>query len=563
MLENIHVKDLALIQESEIDFGPSFNIITGETGAGKSVIIGSVGLALGDRASETMIRSGAEYALIELLFRVGEKEKDQIAAMDLPAGDEDTVLIQRRIYPGRTVCKVNGETVTARQLKQLSGILIDIYGQREHQSLLEEGSQQKVLDSYAGEKLRAVTEQIREVYSEYSRIIKQLAEENTDAAMRKKQAELARFEVREIEEARLREGEDEKLEADYRRMSNSQRISEAFSRAYECCNTDDSGAGAGAEVSEAIRELKSVSSLDSGAADLEKQLADIDSLLSDFCRQITSQIENMTYEPEEFAVTEERLNLINHLKDKYGSTIPEINSYMQKQSEVIEKYENYDTYCSKMKAEKERLQKELTGLCSRASEIRMAAAKELSGKMEAAMADLNFLSASFEIRVTPETEKAGPDGYDKIEYFISTNPGEGLRPLNETASGGELSRIMLALKTVIAERDDIGTLIFDEIDAGISGKTAWMAASKMAGLAKDHQIICITHLPQIAAMEDTHFLIEKSVKDGHTVTEIRELAEQESTAELARMLGGDKITESALQNARDMQAEAEMVKKGR
>jgi DNA repair protein RecN (Recombination protein N) len=563
MLENIHVKDLALIQESEISFGPSFNIITGETGAGKSVIIGSVGLALGDRASETMIRSGAEYALIELLFRVGEKEKDQIAAMDFPAGDEDTVLIQRRIYPGRTVCKVNGETVTARQLKQLSGILIDIYGQREHQSLLEEGSQQKVLDSYAGEKLSAVTEQIRVVYSEYSRMIKQLAEENTDAVMRRKQAELARFEVREIEEAQLREGEDEKLEADYRRMSNSQRISEALNRAYECCNTDDSGAGAGAEVSEAIRELKSVSSLDSGAADLEKQLADIDSLLSDFCRQISSQIEDMTYEPEEFADTEERLNLINHLKDKYGSTIPEINSYMQKQSEAIEKYENYDAYCSKMKAEKERLQKELMELCGRASEIRRAAAKELSGKMEAAMADLNFLSASFEIRVTPETEKAGPDGYDEIEYFISTNPGEGLRPLNETASGGELSRIMLALKTVIAERDDIGTLIFDEIDAGISGKTAWMAACKMTGLAKDHQIICITHLPQIAAMEDTHFLIEKSVKDGRTVTEIRKLAEKESTAELARMLGGDKITGSALQNARDMQSEAEKVKKGR
>ncbi len=559
MLENLHVKDLALIQESDIDFGPSFNIMTGETGAGKSVIIGSIGLALGDRANESVIRDGAEYALIELTFRIGENEKKKIAKLDLPSEDEDMVLIQRRIYPGRTVCKVNGETVTSRQLKQLSQILIDIYGQREHQTLLETGSQKKVLDGYAGEKLHVITEQISGTYHDYMEILKQLSDDGNDADTRKKQAELARFEVQEIEQAELRDGEDGTLEADYRRMSNAQRISEALGKAYECCNTGNEE-GAGTAVSEAIRELKSVSSLDESIPDIEKQLSDVDSLLCDLCRQISSHIEKLTYEPDEFAFTEERLNLINRLKDKYGRTIPDVIVYMEKQSELIKKIDNYDQYRAKLEAEKKASEGKLMKLCRQASEIRSAAAKELSDKMEKAMADLNFLSSFFEIRVVPDESKAAADGYDTVEYLISTNPGERLKPLTDTASGGELSRIMLALKTVLAEKDDIGTLIFDEIDSGISGKTAWMAAGKMAGLAAGHQIICITHLPQIAAMEDTHFLIEKSVRNGHTVTEIRKLAEKESTAELARMLGGDSVTDSALQNAREMRAQAEKVK---
>ena len=561
MLESLHVKNLALIKESEIEFGPSFNILTGETGAGKSVVIGSIGLALGDRAGDKVIRDGAEYALIELTFHIGEKEKRKIKEMELPEGDDDSVVIQRRIYPGRTVCRVNGENATSRQLKALSQILIDIYGQREHQTLLDTRSQKKVLDDYAGNDLSEITDKIGVVYAEYSDILSRLSEDSTDSDTRKRQADLARFEVNEIENADLREGEDERLESDYRRMSNAQRISEAYGKAFGLCSTDNEES-AGSAVSAAIREMKTVATLDDDSEDLEKQLSDIDGLISDFCRQIQGEMESLSFEPEEFAQTEERLDLVNHLKDKYGKTIKEIYEYRDRQAELIEKYDDYDNYRAGLISRKEKMETELRSLCSMASKVRSKYAEDLSDKMEKAMADLNFLASTFRIEVTPSEEKIGSDGYDSVEYLISTNPGEKPKALTDTASGGELSRIMLALKTVTAGKDDIGTLIFDEIDTGISGRTAWMAAEKMAELSKRHQIICITHLPQIAAMEDTHFLIEKNVKDGHTFTDINELDEKESTAEIARMFGGDVVTESALTNACEMIDQAKKFKAG-
>ena len=562
MLENLHVKNLALIRESEIDFGPAFNIMTGETGAGKSVVIGSIALALGDRAGEKVIRDGAEYALIELTFHVDENEKKKIKEMDLPEGDDGRVIIQRRIYKGRTVCRVNGENVTSHQLKGLSSILIDIYGQREHQTLLDTKSQKKVLDDYAGEELSSVTEKIRTIYKEYSDITEELSKDDQDADTRKRQADLARFEVDEIEQADLSEGEDEKLESDFRRMSNAQRISEAYGKAFGLCSTDNDES-AGSAISAAIREMKNAASIDDESADLEKQLSDIDGLISDFCRQVQEQMESLSFEPEEFAQIEERLNLVNHLKDKYGKSISDILGYRDRQSDLIERYDDYDNYRAGLEAKSAKLKSELVKLCREATKVRKRYADDLSLKMEKAMADLNFLASSFRIDVVPQEDKICSDGWDSVSYLISTNPGEKLRSLTDTASGGELSRIMLALKTVTAGRDDIGTLIFDEIDTGISGRTAWMAAGKMADLSKRHQIICITHLPQIAAMEDTHFLIEKNVTDGHTVTEIKKLGAKEITAEIARMLGGDKVTESAIKNAGEMISQAKDHKAGK
>ncbi|MCH5253792.1 MAG: DNA repair protein RecN [Lachnospiraceae bacterium] len=551
MLVSLHVKNLALIDETEVYFGSRLNILTGETGAGKSIIIGSVNLALGAKAEKDMIRNGAEYALVELVFQVEKEEQlRKIRDMELPIEDDGTVILQRRIMPGKSVCKVNGENVSVKQVKLLSEILIDLHGQHEHQSLLQPAKQLEILDDYAKDELCKPKEKLKECYRQYQEIIKQLTANDMDEETRKKESSLAEFEVQEIAEAALAAGEDITLEKTYQKLVHGQKIQEAMTIAHQMSGYENGGAGEA--IGRALREVRSVASYDEQLQEFEKQLLDIDSLLNDYNRAAADYLSDLEFDGELFARTEKRLDLINHLKSKYGNSIEEILAYQENQQEKLERYRNYDAYKQKLIQQENTLKTQLLERCAEVSKIRGKAAQALAQSMKKALIDLNFMDVAFEIRVSSMEDKITADGYDQIAFMISTNPGEELRQLSQIASGGELSRIMLALKTVLADKDEIETLIFDEIDTGISGKTAWKVSEKMGILGKEHQLICITHLPQIAAMADTHFLIEKSVVEERTVTSIRELDDHKSVEELARMLGGASITDNVLNNAREM-----------
>jgi DNA repair protein RecN (Recombination protein N) len=553
MLYSLHVKNLALIKEQEIDFTKGLNILTGETGAGKSVVIGSVNLALGGKADAGLIRTGEEYALVELVFGLeNEAQKKFLLDMDIPVEDDGTVVIQRKIMQGRSISKVGGESVTTRQLRDISNILINIHGQNDHQELLHKKKHLEILDGYCQDSLKKPMEELAEEYSTMKSLCKKLDETDLDEKDRLREQELLEFEIDEITEANPVVGEDEKLESAYHKMVNSRRISEAVYSVAAQTGSGESEESASDIIGRAVRELTSVVNYDKELEGLLEQLSDIENLLADFGHSLSTYMKDLEFDDEEFRTTEDRLNVINHLKEKYGGSIESVLEYLDEKQSRLETLKDLDAHRNRLKKELEESRGKVLELCKKISGIRKKGAAELQKKLKEALVDLNFLDVEFEIAVNSDEENISSNGYDDVEFMISTNPGEELRPLEKIASGGELSRIMLALKTVVADKDDISTLIFDEIDAGISGKTAWKVSQKLGELGKDHQIICITHLPQIAAMADAHFMIEKGLSDGRTVTRIFSLDEDESLRELARLLGGETITEATLQNALEM-----------
>ena len=377
--------------------------------------------------------------------------------------------------------------------------------------------------------------------------------------MRKREADLLSFEVNEIEAASLQKGEDEELEKQYQKLVHARRIQEAVTGAYAMTGYEEEES-AGNVLGRAMRDLKSVQNLDEELDVLGGQLTEIDSLLNDFNRALSEYSDSLNFEEEEFAAVEERLNFINHLKSKYGNTVADILASYEQKQEKLEQLGNYEFYLEQLKKQIEDKKQHILEICKTLSRLRKEAAEPLSRKLKAAMIDLNFIDVQFDIEVTSDQDHFHADGYDKIEFLISVNPGEAMRPIWQVASGGELSRIMLAFKTVFADKEDTATLIFDEIDTGISGKTAWKVSEKMGQLSRDKQIICITHLPQIAAMADTHFLIEKSVKENRTVTDLTKLSEEGSLRELARLLGSEEVSEAAISNAKEMKITAQKAK---
>lgn len=550
MLISLHVKNLALISETEVNFGEGLNILSGETGAGKSIIIGSINLALGARADRDMIRTGADYALVELVFQVMDDEMlQEIKELEIPVEEEGLIIIQRKIQQNRNLFKICGETATAKQVKALSELLMDIHGQHEHQSLLYKKNHMEILDSFAWEELATIKDKLREKYHKYTQLKKELAEFSADDEVKAHELSLAEFEFNEIEEAGLTEGEDDELESSYRRMANNRQIVEAAARAYQL--TGNSGTPAADAVGHAVRELRSVEGYDDRARELANELENIDALLNDFNRSIAEYLSDMEFDGELFAQIQERLNLLNHLKLKYGDNISAVLKYQSDLAEKIEKLKNADVYKEQLEGKLEIVEEELKVLCQKASKVRSKEASKLAKDMVAALTDLNFLDVKFEIQVRRKEEMTA-NGFDDVEFMISTNPGEPLKSLGNVASGGELSRIMLAIKTVLASRDRIPTMIFDEIDTGISGKTAWKVSEKLGALSRSHQIICITHLPQIAAMADSHYKITKQAVNNKTVTDIAQLTEAETVDELARMLGSDEITDTVRENAKEL-----------
>ncbi len=519
MLISLSVKNLALIDAEEVEFGDGLNILSGETGAGKSILIGSVNLALGERADKEMIRTGADYALIELLFQEDSPQvKKRMEELDLP-WEDGSVMISRKIQPSRSVFRINGEVVTSKQVKLLAEQLLDIHGQHEHQSLLKKKKHQEILDEYAGEKLSSLLPSLREGWQKLSGIKKELEEAGMDEAERMRELSLAEFEVQEIEEAHIVPGEDEELEKSYRKMTHGRRIVESISAACRLTG-GEGGEGAADLVGRALREMTNVSDLDEELSGITAQLDEIDQLLHDFNRDLADYQERMDFEEADLVKTEERLNVLNHVKIKYGKTLEDVLAYQEKREMERQKLSDFDAYQEELKKQLQKAKEEMDKLCKKASKVRAQAAKALEKKLKQALIDLNFAHVDFQVKVLSGDAWQGAGGWDDVEFLISTNQGEEVRPLSMVASGGELSRIMLGLKTVLADKDGVGTLIFDEIDAGISGRTAWKVSEKLGVLSKRRQVICITHLPQIAAMADHHFYIEKKVTGGVTKTSI-------------------------------------------
>ena len=562
MLRSLHVKNLALIRETEVEFGEGLNILTGETGAGKSLLIGSVNLALGGKFEKDMLRRGEESGLVELIFDCEEERlAEKLKSMDLEPSEDGTVILSRKLSSGKSICRINGETVTAKQVKELSELLIDIHGQHEHQSLLNKKKHMEILDAYAGAEFAECAENVAALYHECAALEKKIAEETLDDASRGREQSLAEFEQREIADAGLQPGEDEELEQAYRKMTNSRKIAESLAESYRQSGGDAED-GAGNSLSRALRALRSVTMYDPALEQMEEQLAEVESLLSDYNHDVSEYMSDLEFDEEDFRSTEDRLNTINHLKGKYGNTIEEILRYKEEKEAYLEKLEDYDAYMQKLNAEWEEKQALLKKACEELSEIRRKNAAVLTQKLKDALIGLNFLTVEFDIAVRPG-QAITTKGYDDVEFLISTNPGESLKPLNQVASGGELSRVMLAIKTVLAGKDAIDTLIFDEIDTGISGRTAQKVSEKMAVIGQHRQVLCITHLPQIAAMADTHFEIEKHVEGTETITQIHPLEGEESVRELARLLGGAQITPAVLGNAREMKELAQQQKNTR
>lgn len=559
MLESLHVKNLALIDELEVTFSEGMNILTGETGTGKSIIIGSINLALGAKADKSYIRTGADYALVELIFSLNEQQCAKVQEMELPLEEDQVLVLQRKIMAGRSVCRANGESISAGQLKNLAGCLLDMYGQHEHQSLLKPSAYKKMLDDYIGEELGTLKAQLKNKLTDYRKCEEELHNQNADEAVRMREAKLLEFEINEIGEAALNPAEDEQIEKKYRKLVNARKMKEAVYTVHGLTGYDEEGS-AGLAVGHALRELKPLSEYDTELEPLIAQLTDIDDLLNDFNRSMAQYRDSLEFDEEEFMHLEERLNVLNHLKDKYGDTITDILKAQEEKQKILDKLNNYEAYMEQLRGRISKQKKEILILCGQISELRKQAAKPLTEKIKEAMIDLNFLDVEFLISITSNEEEFSADGYDKVEFLISTNPGEALNPMWQIASGGELSRIMLAFKTVFADKDETDTLVFDEIDTGISGKTAWKVSEKLGRLSRNHQIICITHLAQIAAMADTHFMIEKNVINERTVTNIRQISGEESLNELARLLGSGELTEAVLSNAKEMQEAAGKVK---
>lgn len=550
MLQNLYVKNLALIDETEVEFGPGLNILTGETGAGKSLLLGSVNLALGGKYSADMLRSGAKSGLVELTFTVDdERIRRRLEQLDL-FPEDGCLTLSRRLMEGRSVSRINGETVSARVLRDAAGLLIDIHGQHENQTLLQRKNHLALLDLYAKEETSPLRKEVAEKFRIYQELCRKKESSALDDESRRKEAALAEFEVKEIEDAALVLGEDEELEDLYRRMTESRRVTESVAETYQYTGEDARG-NASDFLSRAIRSMQEAAEFDETGSRLYGQLIEIDSLLNDFNRELSEYAKSFEFSDEEFQETETRLNLINHLKAKYGKTISEILAYCGEKRQRLTELEDYDTFMRELDKKTEEAFRAVEKTAEELHKVRERAAETFAGEIQKQMAELNFLDARLEIRLT-DAGHYSASGKDEAEFYFSANPGEPLKPMGNVASGGELSRVMLAVKTVLADEEDTPTLIFDEIDTGISGITAGKVGEKLRLIGRSRQVICITHLPQIAAAADSHFLISKET-DGRTVkTDIALLDEEASVQELARMLGGANVTGRILESAGEM-----------
>ncbi len=548
MLTNIHIENYALIDCLDIDINEGLNIITGETGAGKSIILGAIGAALGAKINSDVIRAGEEYSFISVSFHINDADKlkalTELDAVDLSDGD---IIVTRKIFPARSVFKINGVTVSAAQVRSLSSLIIDIHSQRDNLLLLKTENQLKLVDSFGDDEFRKLMDRQKSLYEEYTECNSKLANIGDDASLREREISLLQYEIKEIEEASLTVEEDEELEEKFSKMSYLEKIRRGVAESLQSLESGD--VNSIDLLGKAIKSLGDAINYDKDLVQIYDALKEAESILSDASGDLYSYIENNEMDEEEFARITNRIDLYNTLKRKYNGSVKGILEALDEKIERLDTLINSDEYITKLKDRINELIDEMNQVCQSLHDKRVGIAEHLQSLIMSEMTDLNFNNVQFLIEVR-KNDTFSSNGYDSVEFLISLNSGEDVKPLKNIASGGEISRIMLAIKSVIADRDITGTMIFDEIDTGISSRTAQYVAEKMHNISKSHQIICITHLPQIAAMADTHFYVYKEVSDNKTITCMRELDEESQINELARFLGGSKITENVMENAK-------------
>ena len=547
MLEGLHVKNLVIIDEAEVSFGGGLNILTGETGAGKSVVIGSINLALGAKAGKNLVRAGKESGFVELIFSVNNDVGDKLRRLDI-IPEDGLVVITRKFTGERSVSKINGETVTLSKVKEAAALLLDIHGQTENQTLQLSKNHLELLDKYLKDEVKPYKKRLKDLVTEYRNKENELLEYSADEASISRELDFLKYECKEIESAKLAKDEEEELDKKVRKYSSSSKIVSLIEEARK--NLSDNG-GADDSIGSIVRAMSRLSDVDETSVELLNQISGIESLLNDFERSLSDYADDNVFDEADFMQSEARLDKIRGIYAKHGGSYETTIDFLEASLAQIVKLEHASEYKEKLSMEVEKLKKVILSECDELTKVRKRGALKLSKLVKQSLIDLNFLQVEFDVEFAGSKDFTSK-GNDEIIFKISTNPGEPMRSISEVASGGELSRIMLALKSVMADTDEIPTMIFDEVDTGISGRTAQMVAEKMALLSAKRQIIAITHLAQIAAMADNHYLIEKKADENHTATEIRRLDEAEEVSELARILGGVAVTENVINSAREM-----------
>lgn len=554
MLSNLQIENIAVIKSASIDFENGFNVMTGETGAGKSIVIDSLNAILGERTSRELIRSGADSASVCAEFQnVGDNVKNELEKLGIEK--DDTLIVSRKLTPdGKNVCRINGMPATVSMLKALGVQLVNIHGQLDNQSLLSPETHCSFIDKLAGSG-RELSE-FKELYSLYIKKENELKSLNTDVNEKNRRLDILNYQIEEIQKADIRPGEKDELTEKLGFLRNAEKVLDLLHTAYAALNGDGEMPGAADIAADAASKLLSAADYSSEFTETANGVNDAAMNLSAYTEELRDKIYSLDYDPNETERAEERLDVIYRLSQKYGDSEEDILTYLENAEKERDALSFSDERAEQLRAETEKAYNEALAAAKKLSEIRIEAGKKFSADVERELAFLNMPSVKF--IVNDSVGKLYENGIDNIEFLLSANAGEEPKPLSKIASGGELSRIMLAIKCVLSELDDIDTLIFDEIDSGVSGRAALKIAAKMKELSKTHQVICVTHLAQIAAFADEHKLISKEEKDGRTYTCIASLDYNGRKYELARIMGGLTVTQSILNSAEELLSSAEI-----
>lgn len=552
MIHQLYVRDFAVIDELDLEFRPGLNLLTGETGAGKSIIVDAINIALGERADSESVRSGCDRAILEVVLDVSDCPAAIQALEDAGLSPEDgRVIISRELHrSGKSQCRINGRPTTVSLLKEITDRLVDAHGQHEHQFLLKPDHHLDVVDSWCGAEVIGLRNQISQAYDELRQLKDELHRLQTDERERVRTIDLYQFQINEITAANLNPAEEEELLAERTRLANAEKLHAAASEAFRLLGDRTTDSCTLDTLGEAVASIQEIANLDPQLKALHETLQSALYQLEDASRELRAYRDAVEFNPERLQTIEERLDLIRSLKRKYGETIEDVLTYGRELESRLESLVHSEERTAELEQAIRELESDAMHKASTLSDLRLKGAANLAKAVEAEMAGLGMPDAVFD--VSHESKPLDRDGSDRIEFLISTNPGEPPRPLAKIASGGEMSRIMLAIKSVMATADNMPTMIFDEIDVGVGGRTAEVIGQKLDALASKAQVLCITHLPQIACRPGNHFYIEKQVSQGRTVVRVRRLTEQERVEELARMLGGSQPSEAAVRHAREM-----------
>ena len=557
MLELLHIENIAIIERADIEFGRGFNALTGETGAGKSIVIDALGAVLGQRTSRELIRTGAEKAFVSAAFGDVPAELPGLAENGLAPEEDGTLLLQRELYgDGKNVCRVSGRPVTVAQLRRIGASLLNIHGQHDGQQLLDEEQHLIYLDRFG--RVEAELDAYRTRYDAWRATRREMDALRMDEAEKARRVDMLRHQIGELERADLQEGEEEALLARRNILRNGEKFISAISEADACLNGGDEGLGAVSAIKEAEDALRSLRGLGDAFITLSDRLETLRCEAYDLAETIRDKKDEFDFSPQELDAVESRCDQLYRLKKKYGSSVEEMLAYLERSREELDRIEYADDRLAQLEQKLKAQEKAARDAAKTLSEKRRAAAKELEARISRELSELDMPKLRFSIDF--QDKELAEDGTDTVAFLMSANMGEALRPIQKIASGGELSRIMLALKNVLAEQDSVMTMVFDEVDTGVSGRAAQRVAEKLAKLSRTRQVLCVTHLPQLTAMADVHFGVEKGEENGRTLTRVRLLDRAARRAEIARMSGGDHLSETMLSGAEELVSAAEAFK---